>query len=336
MAGGEASARRRGPCRARSEAGRRLALAALLLLGSAPLGGAELLFELSDPRGDDAGDGTIRYPLNYYGLAPGDLDLVSLTARRVSGGTELEAGFANRVKSPETRVVDLGGGQLKDVARFGFYGINLDVYIDTDREPGSGGVRTLPGRNATVVPESAWERAVVLTPRPHEAKSSLRRVLLKNLTRELDQASEERRRELTPMASMIPDEMERRVFFPTRIRVRGSAIRFFVPDDFLGGPARPDWSYVVFTSGADVDQRFALPEGFGGSGEQGLFILPVLPGGATDRFGGRRDGDRGQPPILDLLTGPGRSQESVLADYDPRGERPVALPGVVPAESGGR
>jgi hypothetical protein len=307
-----------------------LVLAAFLSWLAAPAVAAETLFRIEDPRGDDSGDGTIRYPLNYYSLAPGDLDLVSLVARRVSNGTEFEARFAARVRSPETRVLDLGGGQMKDVARFGFYGTNLDLYIDTDRQPGSGGVRTLPGRKAMLAPETAWERAVVLTPRPYDAKSSLRRVMLKSLKRELAAADEPRRREIEPIVELIPAEMEQRVFFPTKVRVAGNSIRFFVPDEFLGGPARADWSYVIFTSGADVDQRFMLPASVGG-GEEGLFILPVWPGGATDRFGGTRDDDLGQPPILDLVVPGGRSQEGVLSDYDRSGKRPVVLPGVVPA-----
>ena len=101
--------------------------------GAARAGAAEDLFRIEDPRGDDNGDGTLRYPLNYYGLAPGDLDLVSLVARRVSGGTEFKATFAAAVKSPATYTIDFGGGQLEDVARYGFYGLNLDIYVDVDR-----------------------------------------------------------------------------------------------------------------------------------------------------------------------------------------------------------
>jgi hypothetical protein len=307
------------------------ALAVLTLSVVAPVFAGSELFRLTDPRGDDNGDGSLRYPLNYYGLAAGDLDLVSLVARRVSGGTEFEATFASPVRSTEGRTIDIGGGQMKTVARFGFYGINLDIYVDIDRQPGSGGVRTLPGRKAVLEPANGWERAIVLTPRPHEAASALRRSMLKSLRRELEQAGQGEVADLERLESMIPADLERHVFFPSRIRVSGRSIRFLVPDEFLGGPASPDWGYVVFTSGADVDQRFTLPDAVGGSPEDGLFILPAAPGGAVDRFGGRRDDDRGQPPIVDLIVPAGRDQGRILSSYDLSGKRPAELPGVVPS-----
>ncbi len=316
----------------RSRAARwmRGAAAVLALAVAAPVFAGSELFRLTDPRGDDNGDGTLRYPINYYGVAPGDLDLLSLVARRVSGGTEFEATLAAPVRSPEGRTIDIGGGQMKTVARFGFYDLNLDIYIDMDRRPDSGGVRTLPGRKATVEPASGWERAIMLTPRPHEAASSLRRSMLRSLRRELELAGEGEAADMEKLGAMIPADLERHVFFPSRIRVSGRSIRFFVPDDFLGGPASAQWSYVVFTSGADVDQRFTLPDALGGSAEDGLFILPAAPGGAADRFGGRRDDDRGQPPIVDLIVPPGRDQAAILSSYDISGKRWVELPGVVP------
>lgn len=329
-------ARRQESKLARSGARRRslaivaLVFASLPLAAAAPAAAAEVLFRIEDPRGDDSGDGTLRYPLNYYGLRPGDLDLDELVARRVRGGTEFEVGFAAPVRSPAGRTIDLGGGQLDDVARFGFYALNVDLYIDTDRRPGSGGVRTLPGRKAMLAPETGWERAIVLTPRPHDARSSLRRLLLKDLKRELA-GTEESAETVDAMRQMLPAEIEQRVFFPTRVHVQGRRIRFFVPDEFLGEPARADWSYVVFSTAADVDQRFALPASVGGGAEEGLFLLPVAPGGAEDRFGGVREDDRGQPPIVDLLLPPGgSSQQRILADYGRGGDRPVVLTGVVP------
>jgi len=310
-----------------------LALAALTVAGAARAGAGGILFQIDDPRQDDHGEGTLRYPLNYYGLAPGDLDLVSLSARRARGGTEFEATFGAAVKSPSTQVIDLGGGQMKDLARFGFYGVNLDIYVDVDRVAGSGGVKTLPGRKSAIRPEFAWEKAIVLTPRPYEAKSELRRALLRDLRRELAGKQGVGEQQADELKATLPNEMEQRVFFPTRIRVSGRKILFFVPDDFLGGPAEADWAYVVFTTGADVDQRFSvLGDLSSGGPEDGLFVLPAKPGGAVDRFGGSRDDDIGQPPIVDLVVPSSTTQERVLSDYARDGSRPVELPGVVPAE----
>lgn len=310
-----------------------VALAALMTAGAGRAGAAETLFQIDDPKQDDHGDGTLRYPLNYYGLAPGDLDLVSLVARRVNGGTEFQATLGASVKSPAPLTSDIGGGQLKDVARFGFYGINLDIYVDVDRVPGSGGVKTLPGRKSAIRPEFAWEKAIVLTPRPYDAKSELKRSLLRELKAELAGKQGVSDQKADELRATLPDEMEQRVFFPTRIRVSGRKISFFVPDEFLGGAAKAEWGYVVFTTGADVDQRFtAFGDLSAGGPDDGLFVLPAKPGGAADRFGGRRDDDDGQPPIVDLVTPATTTQERVLADYARDGSRPVELPGVVPAE----
>lgn len=311
-----------------------LALAALLTAGAARAGAAEDLFRIEDPRGDDNGDGTLRYPLNYYGLAPGDLDLVSLVARRVSGGTEFKATFAAAVKSPSTYTIDFGGGQLEDVARYGFYGVNLDIYVDVDRTAGSGGVRTLPGRKSSIRPDFAWEKAIILTPRPYDARSELRRSLLRELKRELEAKQGPSEQKVEEIRSTLPEEMEQRVFFPTRIRVSGRTITFFVPDEFLGGPAKAEWGYVVFTTGADVDLRFTILGDFSTAGpDDGLFVIPAKSGGAVDRFGGKRDDDIGLSPIVDLAVPSGTTQDRVLSDYARDGSRLVELPGVVPAET---
>lgn len=317
-----------------------LALAFALVVAAVPALAADPIFTLADPRGDDHGDGTIRYPLNHYELAAGDLDLVSLSAHAVSGGTEFEAIFARKVRAPERRTIDVGGGDLANVARLGFYTTNLDIYIDKDRVPGSGGLTTLPGRKADIAPEHAWERVVCLTPRPHEARSTLKRLLMRSLRSELDEAAKKGDEsmdaaEAERLRGMIPTDVEQHVFFPTRVQVSGPKIRFFVPDEFLGGKAQATWSYVVFTSGADIDLRFALPPSVGGSAarNEGLMILPVRPGGAQDRFGGKRDDDFMQPPILDLLVPTGEDQEQVLRAYDPVKKTPVTLRGVVPASN---
>lgn len=311
-----------------------LALAALMTAGAGWAAAGKILFQIDDPKQDDFGDGTLRYPLNYYGLAPGDLDLVSLSARRVGGGTEFQATFGALVKSPSTQVIDVGGGQMKDLARFGFYGINLDIYVDVDRVAGSGGVKTLPGRKSVIRPDFAWEKAIVLTPRPYEAKSELKRALLRELKRALAGKQGVGEHQADELRATLPNEMEQRVFFPTRIRISGRKVSFFIPDDFLGGPAKPDWAYVVFTTGADVDQRFtALGDLSFGGPDDGLFVLPAKPGGAVDRFGGSRDDDFGQPPIVDLVVPSGTTQELVLSDYARDGSRPVELLGVVPAEA---
>jgi len=106
-----------------------------------------------------------------------------------------------------------------------------------------------------------------------------------------------------------------------------------VPDVFLGGPAKDTWSYVVGVSGANIEVRVDVAAIIGSEGKSpGLMIIPILPGKGFDNFGTNREGDDMQPDLVDIIVPPGTTQEAVLKDYNLIEGRPVALPGVVPAD----
>jgi hypothetical protein len=302
-------------------------LAALVAL---PASGKDL-FRLTDPRGDDHGDGKLSYPGNAD-IEPGDLDLVSLAAEGGDGGTWFVASFARPVRVPNRETIDDIGTNLSTVARLGFYTLNLDIYVDVDRKPGSGGVFTLPGRLAEIDPASAWERAIILTPRPSEARAELKRILTRQLNDQMGKEGGEMTEEKAAVIrAQIPGDVEDRLFFPTRVQVRGNTIRFFVPGSFLGGPAQPTWAYTVAVSGANVLQSLDLNRVMGRSPkDDALMILPISPGRWGDRFGGGRDNSPLQPPLVDILAPEGRKQETILSDFGPK--KPVVLLGVVPAD----
>jgi C-terminal binding-module, SLH-like, of glucodextranase len=300
----------------------------------APAGDSRSIFVLTDPRGDDHGDGSLIYP-RRDDLRPGDLDLLSVEARALSDGTEFEATFARPIRPTARRTIDIGGGSLDDIARYNFYTFNLDIYIDTDRVAGSGSVASLPGRKAEIDAASAWDKAICLTPRPNEARVALKRILTRFANRDRKARGE---RIDTAQAKeidvQIDHDTDTRVFFPTRIHVFGPTIRFFVPSSFLGGIARPTWSYVVAVSGADIYQELDIGAALKitRAAPDSLMILPIEPGSWSDRFGGARDDDPLQPPLVDIVV-PGRSkQEEVLKDYSPASGRPARLPGVIPSQ----
>lgn len=292
------------------------------------------LFTLADPAGDDAGDGTLVYP-GRGELGPGDLDLVTFAARPAKDGTLFEATFARPIRVADRRPVDAAGVTLDRLARFGIYTFNLDLYVDRDRLPGSGRTAMLPGRRAEVDSATAWERAICLTPRPHEARAALARMRSRAARDSLERTRPRVDREdLERSERAIAAEIDSTVFFPTRITVSGRTVRFFVPSAFLGGPAQATWAYVVAVSGADLLQRVDLGVAVfaGRETEPGLMILPVAPGRPEDRFGGGREDDALQPPLVDVLLAPGRSQAEALNDYDRLANRPARLTGIVPAE----
>lgn len=287
------------------------------------------LFTLSDPAGDDYGTGKLTYPMNPD-FERGDLDLLSLSAYRVGGGTEFEATFARPIRAPQRRTIDGVGTQLDQLARLGFYNLNLDIYVDTDGAAASGSTTTLPGRGVTIDEATAWEKVIALTPDPQGARSELKRIVVRD----------QRRREQAEGGKGIVTDEERRelqenvddfVFFPSSVRVIGNRISFFVPDSFLGEP-RPEWSYVVAVTGADVVQRLDQQNRIMRIGDPGeaLMILPVAPGRPADRFGGALENDTFMPPIVDLIVAPGQDQKQVLSNYDPDADRPAVLKGVRP------
>jgi hypothetical protein len=309
----------------------------LLVLGALLLGaclargtrGTTALFTLTDPRGDDHGDGELRYPLRDD-MPPGSLDLVSLSAFAEEDGTRFEATFARPIaRPPSGRTVDLAGETLAQRARHGFYTFNLDLYVDTDRVQGSGRTETLPGRYLTLAPTGAWEKAIVVAPRPYEVRDMLRGLWRKQAREEQVRAQgslgEKQQKEVD---AAVERELEERVFFPTRMRVTGATVEFFVPSEFLGGTARPEWGYAAAVTGASIETRVSLPALFGKDAPQGLMVLPIGPGDSAERFGGGRLGDPSQSPVVDLVVPEGVSQEQVLGSNAP--PWPVVVPGSSP------
>lgn len=317
-----------------------LAVALGGLLATVAQAKKNLIFEVKDARGDDHGNGHLEYPLRED-FRKGDFDMVAFRAYDSEGGTTFEVEFAQQIRKPERGAIDTLGTDLTTVARHGFYTFNIDVYIDRDREPGSGGVLMVPGRNAEVAPEHAWDRAVVVTPRPPEVKSNLRRMWIQQMNEAfrqqvdgpaVDDLEAERQR-----AEQVRSTLAEKVEFPNRIRVRGRTISFFVEDYFLGGPAQADWSYVVVVTGADLISSFDLTAkaGLAAGINDNLMAIPISPGTWRDRMGGGREEAPNQPPIVDMFVPEGASQEKLLSEFTSRGEpRNATIPGVVPAALG--
>jgi hypothetical protein len=276
-----------------------LTLAALLLPAALALAQPALV-TIEDPAGDDNGSGTLIYP-QRSDLQPGDLDLRALRIFRESGGMRFEATFQNAIRDPATVVNEVGGNEALSVfARRGFYAFNIDIYIDIDRVAGSGNLATLPGRRASIDPAHAWEKAIVLTPRPE--------VMRRQFQEALTEAAGKGVGDLGPT-------IDRSVFFPTEVRVRGKTVSFFVPDSFLGSTAAADWSMSAFVTGAkiNIETDFRL---FGASNTPvlqrlALGALQPAEGRPSDTFGYRGD-TAPATSIVDLL-GPGGLQSRQLA-----------------------
>jgi len=305
-------------------------LISCLLLTAALAAAAPPAFVLTDPARDDHGDGTLKYPL-VAELREGDLDLVELAAEPAADGTWFVATMRRNIRPPGGRIVDATGTTEAQSARLGFYAFNIDIYIDIDRVPGSGRTSTLPGRKLTVAPETAWERAVILSPRPELSALVVRQELAR---RAKAAVREEKPRvddsDLAAARQEAREALESDFWFARSVQVTGRRVKFFVPNSFLGGPARADWAYAVVVTGASLESRFDTTTLIGKAGVADNYLLvPVGSGLSAEHFAGRED-DPLQPPVVDLIVPAGQSQEAVLGDYDVRTGRMAQITGVVP------
>lgn len=304
-----------------------LALAAALLFVFSGVS-AETVFEISDPKGDDHGDGTLLYPSLRF--ADGDLDLKSFKVENKADRAVFTVEFHNRIHEPERGAADELGNDFTKIARHGFYQFNIDIYIDTDRRIGSGYVRTLPGRLATIDPASAWDVAIIASPRPAVMQRMLGGLLAEELRSTVldgkDTSSD------GASAEQLAATIDRQTIFPTSFKVRRNRISFEVTHDQLGGVPRDTWGYTVFVTGANLEASLELMSSVGGreSLEAQLGVLPISPGEWRERFGGGRKGEPLQPPIVDLFVPEGETQEWILADFDSALNRRVMLPAVIP------
>ena len=303
-------------------------LLAALLAGTAADASEQKLFSLTDVKGDDNGSGVLIYP-NRPDMQQGDLDLVRVSAENRSDGVWFVVEMQQLIRDPAGMVTELGQTPIANIAREGFYTFNVDIYVDTDRIAGSGRTGAIPGRGVTIDRNFAWEKCIVLTPRPGDAQTMLQIEFDKEFEAELrakqGKVSKEEVRELQSRSETRVNDL---YFFPTKVRVSGRTVEFFVPSEFLGGLPSTKWGYTVLVTGADLEQA-------GRSGQltparPTMFTLPVAQGISFSMFGIRSDTDRATPPVVDILAIDPEVQARVLTNYDSVAGRLAAIPGMTP------
>lgn len=260
--------------------------------------GQQPLVAISDPPGDDHGAGTLTYP-QRADFQSGDLDLLQLKISRDGEGFWFEAMFKNPIRDPGSVINDVGAESLANFARKGFYQFNLDIYVDTDRIRDSGNTFTLPGRQVQIDPAYAWEKVVILTPRPE----LMRRQLLDAMTEQYpDRTNAE-----------TEASVDQAMFFPTRIRVRGKSIAFFVPAGFFAGSDGTDWAVTALVTGAMTTIPADLtifPSTKKPLERLELGVMQPAPGRQKDTFG---YSGAVPSPVVDMLSASTEQQVRQLA-----------------------
>lgn len=307
---------------------RRLLPVAALLGLVAGTAAAEPLFSLEDLKGDDVGNGSLIYP-NRDDMQRGDLDLVRVSAEQRSDGVWFTVEMAQAIRSPVGRVTELGQTPIERLARDGFYTFNVDIYVDTDRIAGAGETVAVPGRGVAIDRNFAWEKAIVLTPRPDIARTMLQMQFDEQYEAEL---RAEKGRTTKEDMEDVEGRSEKRVndlyFFPGKVRVSGRQVEFLVPVEFLGGVPAKSWAYTVLVTGADIEQT-SRP-GQISSRRSTMMTMPVARGITSSKWGIRSDADIATPPVIDLLSTDPNVQPTVLTDFDVVSGRLAAVPGLAP------
>jgi hypothetical protein len=267
--------------------------------------GAPLL-SISDPEGDDVGDGNLLPPREPV-IEAGDLDLRSLQVFAERDGLRFELVLRNAVRDPaQVKSGLLGSEDLALFARRGFYAFNFDLYLDTDRVPGSGQTVALPGRKARFDPAHAWDKAIVLTPRPELMRRQLRDALA-------DAAAEG-----SPgaPAADIDTSIDRSVFFVRDVRVRGRTVSFSVPTSFVDAQALTGASIVGMVTAGRLAIEADVGGLFGRASTRAVDRLPLgvaLPEAGRPALGIGYRGDRAPATsIVDLLVPDGAQQRAQL------------------------
>lgn len=259
------------------------------------------LVTVSDPAGDDFGDGTLTYP-QRNDFQTGDLDLLQLQISRDSLGFWFEAMLKNPIRDPGNVHGTVGSDSLANFARKGFYQFNIDVYVDTDRVDGSGNTFTLPGRQVRIAGDYAWEKAVILTPRPELMRQQLIGALIEQYPNRT--------------TAEIEASVDQSLFFPTRIKMRDKTIGFFVPAVFFAGSDGSNWAATALVTGAitTISADFSLfPTTKKPLETLQLGVMQPAPGHPRDTFG---YSDRQPAPVVDVLGASAELQIRQLADRE--------------------
>ncbi len=259
----------------------------LLVLATGVAGAAERsLVKLIDPSGDDDGDGTLVYPV-AGDIKRGSVDLRGLDISRDENGFWFTVTVGDFIR--EMWWVPGGGKNVSarnKTNRLPF-GFNIDIYVDTDRKPGSGHMFTLPGRKARIDRRYAWEKAIILSPQPQTARKQLLAKLRENFPNRPPAEAEA--------------SIDGTMYFVTRRTIRDRSISFFVPKEFIGTSDGTDWAVTAFVTLA------APVENDGNLGVR-QFSKETLPDNLS------YSGDKAPPlPIVDLLLPSGEMQARVLA-----------------------
>ena len=206
-----------------------------------------------DPAGDDDGPGTYTYPTDAV-YTRGSFDLTGFTLKVNGAKTDVSVTFNSNLADPWS----MGNGFATQM---------VFVFIDKDHKTGSGYTKAFSGLNVEFAPESAWEKAIILSPQqPARVKT------------EVEQKAA---------------DLQKDVVIPSRTRGAGRTVSASIDTAALGEGDPTTWAYQVI-----VQSNEGFPSG------TDLLTRKVNEYEGQHRFGGGNDGDC-DPHAIDMLAGEG-------------------------------
>jgi carbohydrate-binding DOMON domain-containing protein len=240
----------------------RWTLVALVLLLAGPAWAFDTI-TFKDPTGDDFGHGTVKYPTASV-YKPGSFDMTAVEIKDKGDNVEISVTLKSRIEDPWDSKSWTPPGQ-------GFSLQFIQIYIDTDRKPGSGHKKALPGINITFPEDSRWDKVVLISPQP-----------VSRLKAEI---------------AMKAKEFSKDVVVPSKVHVKGKTFTVTVPKKELGDPTW-DWGWQVV-----VQSNEGFPDA------EDLLTRDVNEIEGEHRFGGGSDWDC-DPHAIDILAGEAKGADS--------------------------
>lgn len=257
------------------------------------------VFVHEDSQYDDRGAGHYLYPISLQNR-DGIFDLRRFEVRNLDRVIEFRLEFLRPIDTEDLISLDKAVNPQSVTGirtRKGWAFQLVDIYIDTDRIPGSGQTFALPGRNVEFNYEEAWDHVVVLTPGPNDDVHNY--LLERSEYRELH-------------------DNRKRIHVPDDVHARHYTLIARVPKQQIGDP-QPGWGYQVFVMGYDSNN----------TSRNGMFNMRVKTFPTDNAFGGGTDYE-GNPNVIDILSPDKASQYHVLSQYRSKPYQTDNLLSIVP------
>ena len=251
-------------------------LIALLILCTISLFASKTIIKIDDDSGDDYGAGNVIYPEDQM-FNDGLFDLT---------------GFEIEEEDDYYRFIINVMGKLSPVEHDEFqYSYNLGddfylpmihIYIDQDHIEGLGFTSTIKGTNATIHPENAWEKVVVIAALPERFAGELNR---------------------------SQPEIAHNAIIPNKLKISRSreSMSVKVPKNRIG-EISPQWGFTVLMFCQEFSQTI----------DKSIYIKDIKSTSSQMNFGGGSGNFLGNydPNIIDMILPLGKYQREVLANYD--------------------